>query len=261
MTQVIKSISEWRRFRAELPQSASLGFVPTLGGLHDGHFGLVRRALAENDCAAVSVFLNRTQFNQRQDYENYPANFDEDVAALRALGVDAVLAPAHEDMYPDSYRYKVTEAELSAVLEGAHRPGHFDGVLTVVLKLLNLVSPTRAYFGEKDWQQLQLVKGMADAFFLPVEIVACETARGPGGLALSSRNRRLSADGLRRAERFNQILNTAATCDDARRELETAGFAVEYVAERDGRRLGAVVVEGVRLIDNLPANSLDPSLT
>ncbi len=222
-----------------------------MGGLHEGHFALVKRAQAENDWVAVSIFLNRTQFNSQSDFDTYPARYDEDLAALAALGVNAVWAPGYDDLYPDNYRFRVIERELSAILEGEHRPGHFDGVLTVVMKLLQVAQATRAYFGEKDWQQLQLVRGMAEAFFLDVSIVACPTERAASGLALSSRNRRLSAAGLKKAAELHAILNTADDAAQARRSLEAAGFEVEYVAEQSGRRLGAVRLEGVRLIDNV----------
>jgi pantoate--beta-alanine ligase len=140
---------------------------------------------------------------------------------------------------------------LSKRLEGAHRPGHFDGVLTVVLKLFNLVQPTRAYFGEKDWQQLRLVQGMVRALLLPVEIVACPTEREPDGLALSSRNRRLSAAGRVRAGQFPRILRSAPTADAAVEALKHSGFEVDYVADEAGVRLGAIQLENVRLIDNV----------
>ncbi|MDQ8182764.1 pantoate--beta-alanine ligase [Pelagicoccus sp. SDUM812005] len=251
MTQVLRTVGAYRSWRKESVGTASLGFIPTMGGLHAGHLDLVKRALAENERVAVSIFLNRTQFNKQEDFDKYPAVFAEDLQALEALGVDAVFAPEYDDMYPDDYRYKVSESQLSAELEGEHRPGHFDGVLTVVMKLLVVGDATRAYFGEKDWQQLQLVKGMVNAFFLPVEIVACPTIREASGLAMSSRNRRLSPEGLQQAARFNQILNTAENEAAAMAELKAAGFEPEYVADRGDRRLGAVVLEGVRLIDNV----------
>lgn len=257
MIPVCRSISEWRELRSERIDGHSLGFVPTMGGLHEGHSSLVRRSLAENDFTAVSIFLNRTQFNNVSDYETYPANFEQDLALLEELGVDAVFAPDYETMYPDSYRYKVSESVDSLSMEGAQRPGHFDGVLTVVLKLLNLSGAQRAYFGEKDYQQLRLVKGMVEAFFLPIEIIACETARAEDGLALSSRNRRLSEAARQKAAAFPKVLMTASTPDDAIRELSEAGFEVEYVVDEDGRRFGAVSLEGVRLIDNWPLGILE----
>lgn len=153
--------------------------------------------------------------------------------------------------YRDGYRYRVTESELSRRWEGAHRSGHFDGVLTVVLKLFNVVHPTRAYFGEKDWQQLQLVRGMVEAFLLPVEVVACPTVRDADGLALSSRNLRLSQLGRAHAAEFPRVLRNALDAGAAAASLKVRGFEVDYVEDYQGVRLGAVRVDGVRLIDNV----------
>lgn len=245
-----ESIATWRAERAG-PRFAdcSVGFVPTMGALHAGHRALLERARAENDRVVLSVFVNPTQFNDPTDLAKYPRTLAEDVELARGLATD-VFVPSAAEMYPDRYRYRVTEQEFSRELEGAHRPGHFDGVLTVVLKLLNLVQPTRSYFGEKDWQQLALVRGMAEALFLPGEIVACPTVRDSDGLALSSRNRRLAPADRARAAAFPKLLR-AGTAAAAEQALRGAGFAVDYVAERDGVRLGAVHIGGVRLIDNV----------
>ena len=250
MIPVFREIQEWSSNRDGAFTGKTIGFVATMGGLHEGHCSLIRRSLAENDVTVASIFLNRTQFNSAADFESYPSNFEQDLALLQDLGVDAVFAPDYETMYADNFTYVVKETSESKPMEGAERPGHFDGVLTVVLKLLNVVGPDRAYFGEKDYQQLRLVKGMVRAFFLPVEIVACETVRAEDGLALSSRNRRLSRGARLLATKFPRILNSAETCGEAIRELEKAGFDVEYVEDKDGRRYGAVRLEGVRLIDN-----------
>lgn len=228
----------------------AIGFVPTMGALHEGHRSLLRRARAENDRVVMSVFVNPTQFDNKDDLSAYPRTLAADIELAGDL-VDAVIAPEPQALYPDRYRYRVTETDLSRSMEGAHRPGHFDGVLTVVMKLLNLVRPARAYFGRKDWQQLQLVRGMASALFLPVEIVECETVREPDGLAMSSRNRRLSPDARKRAAAFPRILSDSADCASAAAALTAAGFDVDYVEERTGVRLGAVRLEGVRLIDNV----------
>jgi pantoate--beta-alanine ligase len=251
MTAVYNDLAAWRAVRHAPPWSgATLGFVPTMGALHRGHLELLRRARAENERVVLSVFVNPTQFNDANDLARYPRTLDEDVAAAGPY-VDAVITPPPREFYPDGYRYRVTEMEFSRKWEGAHRPGHFDGVLTIVLKLLNVVQATRAYFGEKDWQQLQLVRGMVDAFMLPVEIVACPTVRDDDGLALSSRNRRLSPSARVRAAQFPQILREAPTSQHAAEQLAAAGFAVDYVVDEDGVRLGAVRLDDVRLIDNV----------
>ncbi|HWA25735.1 MAG TPA: pantoate--beta-alanine ligase [Lacunisphaera sp.] len=243
------STADWRKARAALP-GTSLGFVPTMGALHTGHRALLARARADNDCVVLSIFVNPTQFNDPADLAKYPRTLEADLAMAAGL-VDHVIVPTAAEMYPDNYHYRVTENSQSRRMEGAHRPGHFDGVLTVVLKLLNLVQPKRAYFGEKDWQQLQLVRGMVQALLLPVEIVACPTEREPDGLALSSRNRRLPPAARERAPQFSKILRTAPSAEAATAALQEAGFKVDYVADEAGRRLGAIHVDNVRLIDNV----------
>lgn len=253
MTTVFEEIEVWRAERAAQRRAGiTLGFVPTMGALHDGHLSLVRRSRAENDRSVVSIFVNPTQFDDPEDMARYPRTLEADVAALQAEGADFVLVPRAAELYRDDYRYRVSELTFSKVLEGAHRPGHFDGVLTVVLKLLQIASAERAYFGEKDWQQLGLVQGMAEAFFLPTTIVPCRTVRQADGLALSSRNARLSAADRARASIFYNTLSSASTAEEAIRQLHAAGFVVDYVEDRDGRRLGAVRIDGVRLIDNVP---------
>ncbi len=252
MTAVFEHPSEWRRERAAQARTGvTLGFVPTMGALHQGHLSLVRRSKAENDCTLVSIFVNPAQFDDPGDLAGYPRTLENDLAMLRGEQVDAVLLPNERQLYADGYRYRVTEHELSNVLEGAHRPGHFDGVLTVVLKLLLIASADRAYFGEKDWQQLTLVRGMVGAFFLSTEIVPCATVREADGLALSSRNQRLSPSDRAKASGFYRALSTADTPRTAADALRAAGFAVDYVEDCDGRRLGAVRVGEVRLIDNV----------
>ena len=248
---VYTNSANWRAARGELAQAGrTVGFVPTMGALHAGHRALLERARAENDHVVLSIFVNPTQFNDPADLARYPRTLAADLALAEGL-VDDVIAPPAGELYPDDYRYRVSENDLSLRWEGAHRPGHFDGVLTVVLKLLNLVQPTRSYFGEKDWQQLELVRGMARALFLPGEIVACPTVRAADGLALSSRNARLSPAGRIHAAGFSEILRESPTADRAAEHLRAEGFEVDYVADHAGVRLGAVRLEGVRLIDNV----------
>jgi pantoate--beta-alanine ligase len=253
VTGVFRTPSAWRAERtAQQRAGLTLGFVPTMGALHEGHLSLVERSRAENDRTLVSVFVNPTQFDDPSDYAQYPRTLDEDLAMLAQAGVDAVIVPTREALYPDHYCYRVSEHHLSKILEGAHRPGHFDAVLTVVLKLLQIAAADRAYFGEKDWQQLRLVRGLADAFFLPTEIVACPIVREADGLALSSRNRRLSPADRAKAPAFHRALVDSPSAADAARSLRESGFAVDYVDDVEGRRLGAVRLGNVRLIDNVP---------
>ena len=244
-------VSVWQvHRRGPRYQRCSVGFVPTMGALHAGHRALLEQARAENDRVVLSIFVNPTQFNDPADLARYPRTLEADLEVARGLA-DDVLVPDPEELYPDGYHYRVAEDKLSRKLEGAHRPGHFDGVLTVVLKLLNLVQPHRAYFGEKDWQQLRLIQGLVQALFLPCEIVSCATVRDSDGLALSSRNRRLSPAARARAAVFPAVLRSSPSPAAAAGELAASGFGVDYVEEHDGVRLGAVRLEGVRLIDNV----------
>ena len=252
MTSVFEDLAAWRDTRqAQLRTGLTLGFVPTMGALHEGHRSLVRRSRQENDLTLVSIFVNPAQFDDPADLVRYPRTLDEDLAVLRAENTDFLLLPRADDLYSDGYRFRVTEVDASRELEGAHRPGHFDGVLTVVLKLLELARAERAYFGEKDWQQLSLVRGMANAFFLPTAIVACPTVRESDGLALSSRNRHLSAEERTRAPLFHHALVNSRTAAEAEDQLRIAGFDVDYIEDRSDRRVGAVRLGGIRLIDNV----------
>ena len=247
-------VAGWSVFRDSLGRGAtgsSIGFVPTMGALHAGHLALVKSSQRDNDFTVVSIFVNPTQFNQAADLEHYPRTTEADLALLQASNVDAVFMPDAASLYPDGYAYRVSESELSRHLDGAHRPGHFDGVLTVVMKLFNIIRPTQAYFGEKDYQQLQLVRGMVDAFFLPVTVVACPTVREADGLALSSRNVRLDAQQRAQAPGLFRALQSAGSAAQAREALQQLGFDVDYVEDLDGRRLGAVRLGNVRLIDNV----------
>jgi pantoate--beta-alanine ligase len=256
VTRVIESVADWQLERAALRRSgATLGLVPTMGALHEGHLSLVRRSRGENDRTLVSIFVNPVQFNDAGDFARYPRTLDADIAMLGAEGTDFVLLPTEEQLYPDGFRYRVTERERSSRLEGEHRPGHFDGVLTVVLKLLHIAAADRAYFGEKDWQQLALVRGMVEALFVPTRVVGCPTVREHDGLAMSSRNRLLAPAERARAPRLFEALRTSAPPESIARMLAADGFEVDYVEEWDGRRLAAVRLGGVRLIDNVPAGN------
>ncbi len=260
LIRVVKA-EEWRRVcRGLRVQTGSLGLVPTMGALHEGHLSLVRRSRKENGSTVVSIFVNPAQFDDPRDLEAYPQPLEHDLAVLEREGVDAVFLPTRQVLYPDDYTYRVSETALSHELCGAYRPGHFGGVLTVVLKLLLLTGADRAYFGEKDYQQYLLVEGLVRAFFLETQIVPCPLVREADGLALSSRNVRLTPEGRSKAPAFNRILRQYADTEEARRALIESGFAVDYVEDRpdlgDGRRLAAVHLDGVRLIDNVPLSEI-----
>ncbi|HYD18713.1 MAG TPA: pantoate--beta-alanine ligase [Patescibacteria group bacterium] len=254
MPSIVSDPRSWQKQRKEL--KGSLGFVPTMGNLHEGHIALAKRAKAENDYVLVSLFVNPTQFNQRADYEKYARTFDADVQLLAEAGVDFVLSPDEPSMYPDKYDVQVIEKTISKELEGEFRPGHFEGMLTVVLKLLNIAQADRAYFGEKDFQQLTLVRKMVEAFFIPTEIVPCPTIRQKDGLALSSRNGRLSPEQREQAGEISRLLKSALSDDEVMKKLAEAGFRPEYVATKWGRRLAAAWLGDVRLIDNVPLSEV-----
>lgn len=248
--EIIKTVKEFQEIRKTL-QSKKIGFVPTMGGLHAGHLSLVNRSKSENEITVVSVYLNPTQFNDKKDLETYPANFSEDEKLLENAKVDYLFAPTYSEMYPDDYKYKITENFFSKTLCGAKRPGHFDGVLTVVMKLFNIVRPANAYFGEKDFQQYELLKGMVEAFFMNINIVPCPIVREKNGLAISSRNKKLSKNALDIAPKFYEILSGKGTLEEKSAALTKAGFKVDYITEQGGRLYAAVFLEDVRLIDNV----------
>ncbi|MEO1055918.1 MAG: pantoate--beta-alanine ligase [Actinomycetota bacterium] len=202
--------AEQRRWSADARRGgATIGFVPTMGALHEGHLALVARAQALCDRVVVSIFVNPLQFNQPADFDAYPRPIDADIDQCAHLRVDAVFAPTGAAMYPDGFETTVTAGSLAAAMEGAHRPGHFDGVVTVVTKLFNIVAPDVAVFGEKDYQQLAVVRRLVADLDLGVDIVGLPTVREPDGLALSSRNRRLSPAHRRAAIAVPRALDAA----------------------------------------------------
>ncbi len=251
--KVLRSPDELMAYRAGL--SGAVGFVPTMGALHKGHLALVKHAKRNQGKVIASIFVNPTQFNDPLDLQSYPRCESADRELLEATKVDALFMPTAAQMYADGSRYQVAETSQSVDLCGADRPGHFTGVLTVVLKLLNLVRPTHLYLGEKDYQQYQLIKGLVNAFFLNIEVIAVPTVREQDGLAMSSRNRRLSAIDRKTAPKFFQILSSNLSDEVVIKQLIQQGFTVDYVKTIDGRRFGAVQLgtsgRGVRLIDNV----------
>jgi pantoate--beta-alanine ligase len=223
--QVLTTIEEFRQAKAALP--GSWGLVPTMGYLHAGHLSLVKRARAENDHVAVSIFVNPTQFGPNEDLAAYPRDLERDLRLLEALDVDLVFNPSLEVMYPPNYQTYVTVEEVTKYLEGASRPGHFRGVATVVAKLFNIVGAERAYFGQKDAQQTIVIKRMVQDLNMPIEIIICPTQREADGLALSSRNTYLDAEHHRAAPVLYRALNAAKDAFDR--------------GERDGDRLRSIM--------------------
>ncbi|HLH42348.1 MAG TPA: pantoate--beta-alanine ligase [Bryobacteraceae bacterium] len=254
--QVWNALSGWMDYRRALQgpgfEQKTIGFVPTMGALHRGHAALVERCRRENGIVVASIFVNPTQFNDPSDLARYPRTLDRDLLLLEKLGADHVLAPSARDLYPRGYAFRMECDDSYKIMEGASRPGFLQGVMTVVLKLLNIVRPHRAYFGEKDFQQLKVVREMAQDLFLPTEILACPTVREESGLAESSRNALLSAGDRKKAASLFRLLSAAATPSEARAALEAEGFAVDYVEEHWGRRFAAASLGRIRLIDNIP---------
>jgi pantoate--beta-alanine ligase len=245
-----KSISELNSF-LKSNKKKSKGFVPTMGALHDGHLSLVKKSNKNNDLTMVSIFVNPTQFDNSADLDKYPNTLEQDLKTLKKNAVDLVYLPNFEQMYADDYSYKLSETKLSKKYCGASRDGHFDGVLTIVMKLLNIVAADKAYFGKKDYQQLSLIKGMVKAFFMKVKIVSCPIIREQDGLAMSSRNLRLTKDQRLLAPKFNQILKLATSIEEKQKQLNSVGFRVDYIDVLDNRLLAAVFLGEIRLIDNV----------
>ncbi|MEV0999774.1 pantoate--beta-alanine ligase [Nonomuraea sp. NPDC050202] len=255
-------------------RGGTVALVPTMGALHEGHRSLIRQARVRADQVVVSIFVNPLQFGPNEDFSRYPRTFDADLDVCRAEDVDVVFHPAAEDMYPPDRQVSVSAGEMGRIVEGAFRPGHFDGVLTVVLKLFNLVQPDLAVFGQKDAQQLALIRRMVADLDLPIEILGSPTVRESDGLALSSRNRYLSGDDRRVALALSRALRAGAaqlTPAEVRRTaravLDEAGpeLDVDYLALVDpatftevdesfeGMAVLAVAatVGSTRLIDNV----------
>lgn len=248
--KIIENLDEWKSIRSTLTGNNRLGFAPTMGNLHDGHASLYRLSKSENDVTIASIFVNPTQFNRPDDFRLYPRTLEADLALLQNLGVDYCLLPSEQSLYPDGYHYQVHENALSQHMEGQYRPGHFNGVLTIVLKLLNLVKPHTAYFGEKDYQQYQLIRNMADAFFMDIEIKACTTIREPSGLAYSSRNNRLTPSQRNIAEQFAAIFHQKQEDAITLKALQHIGVRVEYLQTFQTRQYIAAYIDEIRLIDN-----------
>jgi pantoate--beta-alanine ligase len=262
--QVVSDIAGLRRALAAAPPAA---FVPTMGGLHEGHLALVRLARQSAPQVVVSIFVNRLQFAAGEDFDRYPRTFERDCRLLEAEGVQVVFAPGEQELYPEPQSYRVQPPPMANDLEGRFRPGFFEGVATVVLKLINCVQPAAAVFGKKDYQQLLIVRGMVAQLNLPVRVVAGETVREADGLALSSRNAYLSPAERAEAPRLHRVLEQVAAgmpAGQATATLVAAGWQPDYLevrrradlalprpGERERVVLAAARLGGTRLIDNV----------
>ena len=266
-----------QRFRL---RGETIGFVPTMGALHEGHATLVRQCVAENDHCVVSIFVNPTQFNNKEDLEHYPRTPEEDHRLLERLGAAIIFAPSEGEIYPEPDKRVFDFGMLDKVMEGQFRPGHFNGVAQVVSKLFSFVHPDKAYFGEKDFQQLAIVRAMVRQLGLPVQIVGVPIVREPDGLAMSSRNQRLSEEQKKNAAEIYRVLQESTRMRDLFTPKQLTDFVigeinnvpglnVEYYEIVDGNTLQlissweghvpsvgciAVFCGGVRLIDNIRYN-------
>jgi pantoate--beta-alanine ligase len=263
----MQTIGKVDELRAALAALGSVAFVPTMGNLHDGHLSLMRIARREAPAVVASIFVNRLQFLPGEDFERYPRTMERDRKMLEAEGIEVLFAPSETVLYPRPQTYRVRPSPLADELEGRVRPGFFEGVCTVVLKLFHCVQPAAAVFGKKDYQQLVVVRRMVEELNLPIRIEAGETVREPDGLAMSSRNAYLSAAERAEAPRLYRLLKAVAAGmapEEAQRELSSAGWQPDYVEVRQRRDLapatggeaervvlGAARLGGTRLIDNV----------
>lgn len=260
--RVIESPKEMQKIAIDIErEEKSHGFVPTMGYLHEGHLSLVRQARMDNVVVTVSIFVNPTQFGPNEDYDRYPRDEERDLSLLRDLDVDYVFIPKVEDMYPDNYSTYVIVEDLTDVLCGARRPGHFKGVATIVAKLFNIVRPTKAYFGQKDAQQFRVLKRMARDLNFPVELVEMPIVREKDGLAMSSRNVYLSPEERQEALLIHQALLAG------RKLIEAGEFDPEKVKSEmlailsKGQRIKSDYVEIVDEETLYPIENLEDTLT
>ena len=236
--KVIRTISELRQELSTLRETGKkIGFVPTMGALHQGHASLVKRAVEENDVAVVSVFVNPTQFNDKNDLKNYPRDLQADCKLLETIGASIVFAPEVEEMYPEPDTRTFGFAPLDTVMEGACRPGHFKGVAQIVSKLFYAVEPDRAYFGEKDFQQLAIIRAMVKQLNIDVEIIGCPIVRESAGLALSSRNMLLTSEERQRALTISRTLFASVEYAATHTLAETKSYVEEAINATEGLQL------------------------
>lgn len=228
--KIVNSIKELKQFLAlEKRENKQVGLVPTMGALHAGHLSLVKRCVAENDVCVVSVFVNPTQFNDKHDLETYPRTLEKDCALLETAGCHYVFAPTVEEMYPQPDTRTFDFGTVSAVMEGARRPGHFNGVAQIVSKLFYAAEPDNAYFGEKDFQQIAVIRAMVDQLQIPVRIHACPILREADGLALSSRNTRLTPALRQKAPLIARTLKESITFAAGKSVQETIDYVVDTI--------------------------------
>ena len=249
MAKFITNIEEMQKYLKNT--SGSIGLVPSLGNFHIGHKSLFEKSVAQNKHTIVSIVCLPIIFDDQNDFQNYPRTPQNDLKLVEEVGADVLFVPDNEALFKGPLLYKVIETKLSKQFEGFNRPGHFDGVLTVLLKLLQLLKPDRLYLGRKDYQQLELVQCMCEAFYLSTKIIPCPIIRESDGLAYSSRNSQLTTQQRVKAAEFPRLLKSRASPSDIALQLKDLGFDVQYIQDYKNVRLGAVKLGAVRLIDNV----------
>lgn len=257
--KVWRKLSDWLQFRHQLDSSQSIALVPTMGCLHPGHGSLIEQARAKSDCVVLSIFINPTQFNELSDFEAYPKTIENDIFLATKKGVDHLFLPSVNDMYPRGEVFAIETSHFMAEeMEGKARPGHFSGMLTVVMKLLNIIQPHQIFFGEKDFQQWHLVKAMIKEFFIPVDLVVIDTVRESFGLPMSSRNKRLTDSDwcvLRLIYQRLSVMNQFE-CDRVKVELEAMGVSIDYLLYVYNKIFIAFYINNIRLIDHFHPGEL-----
>ena len=252
--KIITSVAEMQEWSsAERSAGNSVGFVPTMGALHEGHAKLFVRSVAEQTRTVVSIFVNPLQFNSETDLRAYPRQLEKDIPIAEQQGVDVLFTPSHAEMYPLGFSSSISAGAIASHMEGLHRPGHFDGVATVVVKLLNAVAPTASYFGEKDFQQIAVIRQVVRDLNIPCEIASVTTVRDKSGLALSSRNMRLTAEHLGQAPQIFILLSQIA---EQCRTHETSSAAMK---NRFNTELPAVTAATVEYVEIVDSNTLRPA--
>ena len=260
--KVIRTVSEMQEWSAtERSAGNTIGFVPTMGALHQGHAELFAQSVDENSRTVVSIFVNSLQFNSASDLEAYPRQLEQDKVIAEKQNVDVLFVPNHEEMYPNSFSSTISAGPIAAHMEGLHRPGHFDGVATVVVKLLNAVTPDIAYFGLKDFQQLAVIRTVVRDLNMKCHIIGVQTVRNESGLALSSRNSRLSPESLTQAPSVYAVLLEMAT---QARERETTATALKDHFTSAMKPFSAAKIEYIEIVDSVtlhPVNTAKEGCT
>lgn len=236
--KIVNRIKDLKNYLAkERELNKHIGFVPTMGALHEGHLSLVKQCIEENNICIVSIFVNPTQFNDKKDLETYPRTPEKDFEMLKSAGCDYIFTPSVEEMYPETDTRTFNFGTLAGVMEGAHRPGHFNGVAQIVSKLFYAVEPDKAYFGEKDFQQAAIIRAMVRQLHIPVEIVTCPIIREADGLAMSSRNTRLTPDQRQKAPLIAHTLKESTNFAPDKSVQQTIEFVVNSINKEPALRV------------------------